>query len=70
MTNRPEYIKCIKHTHADYPKTSWCGKSISSFDWAFQNIDHAAYATMNEDRLIPCPVCLDKIAETLKLKND
>ena len=69
MTNRPEYIKCIQHTHLDYPKTSWCGKSIYSFDWVFQDIDHATYAMMNGARQVPCSECLNKIAETLHLKN-
>lgn len=63
MTNRPEYIKCIQHTHAERKKTSWCGKSLSSFDWSFVDIDHAVYATMNNDRLIPCRECITAIRE-------
>jgi hypothetical protein len=47
MTNQPDYIKCIQHTHTERKKTSWCGKSLSSFDWVFQDIDHAAYSTMS-----------------------
>ena len=26
--SRPDYIKCIKHTHADLPNTSWCGEKL------------------------------------------
>jgi hypothetical protein len=66
MTNRPEYIRCIQHTHADRKKTSWCGKSIYSFDWVFQDIDHAIYATMSEARQVPCPECIAAICEVFK----
>jgi|LakMenE18May11ns_1017448.scaffolds.fasta_scaffold9651710_2 hypothetical protein len=55
---RPEYIKCIQHTHADRQKTSWCGQGLSSFDWCFQNIDHAAYSIENQNLQVPCPECL------------
>lgn len=68
--SRPDYIKCIKHSHADLEKTSWCGKPLSPFDWVFQSIDHAVYSIQNEDRLIPCPKCLEKITIILKNSND
>jgi hypothetical protein len=66
MTNRLDYIKCIQHTHAERKKTSWCGKSLYSFDWVFQDIDHAVYATMNEARQVPCPECIAAIREVFK----
>jgi hypothetical protein len=66
MSNRPEYIRCIQHTHADRKKTSWGGKSIYSFDWVFQDIDHAIYATMNEALQVPCPECIAAICEVFK----
>ena len=65
---RPEYIRCIQHTHADLPKTSWCGEQLSGLQsqyWAFQNIDHAVYSVQQGSRLIPCPDCLKKIYEVL-----
>ena len=62
---RPEYIRCILHTHADLPKTSWCGEKLSSFDWAFQNIDDAVYSVQRGSLSIPCPDCLKKIYEVL-----
>jgi hypothetical protein len=64
--NRPEYIRCIQHTHADLPTTSWCGEKYSSFDWVFQDIDHAVYSVLNGSRQVPCPDCLKKIYEVLK----
>jgi hypothetical protein len=66
MTNRPDYIKCIQHTSAYHKSTSWCGKSISSFDWVFQDIDHAIYAIMSEARQVPCPECVEAIREVFK----
>lgn len=66
MTNRPEYIRCIQHTHAELKNTSWCGKSLYSFDWVFQDIDHATYSIMNEVRQVPCPECITAIREVFK----
>jgi len=67
---RPEYIRCIQHTHTDKLKTSWCGEQLSSFDLLFQDIDHATYSVMNGSRLIPCPECVNSIFKLLKNKND
>jgi hypothetical protein len=58
---KPEYIRCIRHTHAERLNTSWCGKNLYSFDLPFQDIDHAVYAVEHESRLVPCPDCLDTI---------
>ena len=66
MLERPEYIRCIQHTHAELQKTSWCGRKLYSFDWVFQDIDHAVYSVQSGSRQIPCPECLDKIYEVLK----
>jgi hypothetical protein len=64
--SRPDYIKCIQHNHPDLPKTSWCGEKLSSFDWAFQDIDHAVYSVQFGSWQVPCPDCLNKIYEVLK----
>ena len=66
MTERPEYIRCIQHTHAEKQKTSWCGKQLFSYDWVFQDIDHATYTMMNGGRLVPCPDCVNAIINVLK----
>ncbi len=66
MANRPDYIKCIQHTHTERDKTSWCGKSLSTFDWAFQDIDHAVYAIMSEARQVPCSECIAAIREVFE----
>jgi hypothetical protein len=62
---RPDYITCIQHTRADRQKTSWCRQRLSSFDWCFQSIDHAAYSEENQSRLVPCPECLSVIKSVL-----
>ena len=66
MTERAEYIKCIQHTHAEKQKTSWCGKQLFSFDWVFQDIDHATYNVMSGGRQVPCPECVNAIFGILK----
>ena len=35
---RPEYIRCIQHTHAEKQKTSWCGEQLFSIavNWAYE----------------------------------
>jgi len=63
---RPEYIRCIQHTHVDKQKTSWCGQKLSSFDLPFQDIDHATYTVMNGGRQVPCPDCVKFIIGILK----
>lgn len=63
---RPEYVRCIKHTHKDRKKKSWCGKSLYSFDWVFQDLDHAAYSQIEESRQLPCPECLRVAIQTLQ----
>lgn len=65
-TNRPEWIRCIQHTHIDDQNTSWCGKRLSNFDLPFQDIDHATYSVKNGSRLVPCPECVDTIIGILK----
>ena len=66
MTTRPEYIRCIQHTHPNYKNKTWCGKTFYSFDWVFQDIDHAVQIILNEDRQVPCPECISAIREVLK----
>jgi hypothetical protein len=66
MKSRTEYVRCIQHTHAEREGTSWCGKKIFSFDWVFQDIDHATYATLNGSRQVPCPNCVSVIISSLE----
>ena len=61
MTDRPEYIRCIRQTHAEHSDKSWCGRLLSD-EWVFENIDHATY---NRGRLLPCPECAMAIIKRL-----
>jgi hypothetical protein len=62
--DRPEYVKCVKHTHADKQGESWCGRMISS-EFAFDGVEAAAYEGLRGGRLLVCPQCLEKIEAAL-----
>jgi hypothetical protein len=62
--DRPEYIVCIRHTHEEKKRTSWCGRHLGP-SVAFIGIDHAVYNTMAEGRLLACPECLAAVAAVL-----
>ena len=62
--NRLDYICCVLHTSAERKDQTWCGRDLSgTFEFAFTNIDHAAYASISGDRLRICPKCLRVIKE-------
>lgn len=62
---RSDFVKCIRHTHDYHKDKSWCGKELSSFDWSFMSIDHAAYAVQQGGRQVPCPECTDAVISQL-----
>ncbi len=53
MTERPEYINCIRETKT---KTI-CGRDIGVFEWVFLDIAHACAEIAQSGRLVPCPEC-------------
>lgn len=61
--DRPEWITCIAYDDGKR-RGVWCGKQSPGF--VFQSIDHAAYAGLKRDRLLPCPECLDAIIAALR----
>jgi hypothetical protein len=61
---RFDYIKCIRHTHADKRQMTWCGLPVS-YDFVFESIDHAAYNSLDEGRLLICPKCSEAIREAI-----
>jgi hypothetical protein len=61
-----DFEKHVKHTHADHEGKTWCGRPVG-LEWAFENIDHAAYERMRDGRLLICDECLDAITTTLRL---
>lgn len=60
---RPDYVKCIKHTHANM-KNSWCNRRLFA-EFAFVDIDHAAYNALSKGRLVACPECVSAIIKVL-----
>ena len=61
----PTTSACIRHTHADMTRTSWCGRQIGTFEWVFVSVDHALYNQMNQGRIMPCDACMAAIIEVL-----
>jgi hypothetical protein len=64
-------IAHIKHTHAARPAMAWCGAALSSFDWCFQDIDHAAYECANPSliEVDVCNPCVDAVVGALRVGN-
>lgn len=61
-----EVIKHIRHTHEELKGTAWCGRELFHHDWAFVDIDHAAYNARNGGRLLACKKCVAAIVKTLQ----
>lgn len=61
-TGRPDWITCIQRPHAEDRGKSWCGRRISS-EFHLVGLDHAA--SLQKDRLQPCPKCVEKACEEL-----
>lgn len=59
-----EWQKHIRHTHEDKKTTAWCGVRLYSYDWAFTDIDHAAYS-IETSRLLTCSECCKAVIECL-----
>ena len=64
-SQRPEWVKCIQHTHEEKKHTTWCGREHAWGEFLFQSIDHAAYTVMAEDRLQPCRACCEAVTAML-----
>lgn len=56
----------IRHTHEERKHTAWCGKPLSSMEWAFQDLDHAAYANLSSSLIRPCRGCVEEAVEALR----
>lgn len=65
MSERDEWIKCVRDIHEDNKGKSWCGQQLYG-QWAFMDIDHAALNGRNKGRLIVCPECLSAIVSALQ----
>jgi len=71
---RPEYIKCIAHTHMGKIGKSLCGRTIGTkgsdgelkvSEFVFMNIDHWFYTRVDDDSLLGCTACVDTIRKVM-----
>jgi hypothetical protein len=66
--SRAEWIKCIAHDHEKLKGTTWCGRKLEAFEWAFVNPGHAAYAGRHHDRLLACRHCIQAVYDAMRQK--
>jgi hypothetical protein len=62
-TARPDWIACVKDTHADRSGVAWCGRPLVAF--AFADADHAAQNGRGGGRLVTCPDCANALVTAL-----
>lgn len=65
MNDRPDWIKCVRHTHEDLKTQSWCGRRLEVFEFAFMDADHAAENGRQGGRLVACGECAAAITAAL-----
>lgn len=65
MSERPEYERCIRRTHTDHQRETWCGRYTGS-DFCFQGVDHAAENGKAAGRLVACPDCVNQVLDALR----
>ena len=66
IIKRPEHMTCVRHTHEDKKRMSWCNRELVG-EFYFLDIDHAVYNRMNEGRLTTCRDCVREIKKYLKI---
>ena len=62
--DRPDWVRCIAHTHADLAGQAWCGRDVAG-GWAFVDAAHAAENGRKGGRLVACPACAESVAAAL-----
>ncbi len=62
-----DFIKHIRHTHEERKTTAWCGRELHNYDWAFENIDHAAYSSLSRGSVLPCQKCVAAVAKAFEM---
>ena len=68
MSDRPDWIKCIRHAHTDMAGKSWCGRIVHQ-EFVFDSIDHAAcnrYNWRDRGRLVACLDCVEAVMSLLR----
>lgn len=63
MSDRYEYVKCIRDTHEARKQFSLCGRNLG-MEFAFVDISHAYLNRINGGYLVTCSECAKKVVET------
>lgn len=63
-TTRPDYIACVRDTHADRQWLTWCGRD--ALGWVFEDADHAALNGRAQGRKVVCPECRKALVTALE----
>lgn len=66
---RPEFVRCIQSTHANFVGISWCGRSVAH-EWTFVSVDHSAFSGKHGDRLVACRECVAAVIAGLRNGHD
>lgn len=56
---RPDYVKCVRRSapSSGTPGKTLCGRNFWSFEWTFQDVEHALQNEEQGGRLVTCPEC-------------
>lgn len=57
--------RCVLTGHAAEPGQAWCGRKVSSMEWAFVDATHALLATRNGTRIPVCAACKTALRKVL-----
>lgn len=63
-------VRHIADKHVDNAGKAWCGKTLHSFEWAFEDVDHAAiYARNNTGWQTICKRCKAAVVRALEAEG-
>ena len=62
--SRPDYIRCVGHTHGEQKGQTWCGRKNGA-EAVFGDLDSVAYAHRADKRAVACPECVREATKHL-----
>lgn len=65
MSNK-KHIISERTSNENNSKTSYCGKKLTQFDWAFQDAEHAINSIKSGSYIEVCENCKKEIIKTLQ----
>ncbi len=68
MSDRPEWVHCVRRSHVDLLHLTWCGRDLrlSPFEFAFVDASHAAENGDRKQRPVACLACVGAITKALR----